>query len=545
MQMKRVAIITVFLTCFIGMQAQDLYRSTVKEYVKNNHAMFEPFINRYTESLNTITKQILTNFDDAQISAIIDDYSKKQLIDDLVDSLLIPVYKDAITQEEFQTQIALFQTPEGKIYQTHYANMMSKAGSESIDLKDLLLNLYGYILKGKPLTDIKINKKISKEFKNKYYQIADTSLVSYFAKSILDLYKEQFKGNEKQYNTINSYVKKNIGTFLINLCYESLTLDDLDFISRQKETGSQQRIENAMKGMMDNIVPYTQKILASYTKWLLRQKVVCEYLLRKIVEETNQEAKKENNNITCELSAKSFTYVLAGEKDIPDLKSLNSLLEKDKELVTNQFVYGFPLFENEEILRTIAYSQRDFIIAFNNISTGEKLQIEFTNEDIKNMVDHYQIISLTQKGLKFYENKSYDKALPLLIQAAEGGDITAQYNLSHIYNYGEGTVNKEEAMKWLSIVSEQNENKRYKADALNEMAYFYVEQKLYDKALTLINLAIETRPNEANYYDSKGEILYLMGNKKEAKEMWNKVVAIDPDFLQNHNSNLYRLLFKK
>ena len=97
-----------------------------------------------------------------------------------------------------------------------------------------------------------------------------------------------------------------------------------------------------------------------------------------------------------------------------------------------------------------------------------------------------------------------------------------------MYNYGKGIlINKEEAMKWLSIVSKQDKNKMYKAEALNEMAYYYFDQKQYDKALTMIESAIKIRPNEANYYDSKGEILYYMGDKKRAKEMWNKVITLE------------------
>ena len=49
-------------------------------------------------------------------------------------------------------------------------------------------------------------------------------------------------------------------------------------------------------------------------------------------------------------------------------------------------------------------------------------------------------------------------------------------------------------------------------------------------------------PDEANYYDSKGQYLYNKGDVKGAKMMWKKVKALKPSFEKNHNSNLQKLL---
>ena len=57
--------------------------------------------------------------------------------------------------------------------------------------------------------------------------------------------------------------------------------------------------------------------------------------------------------------------------------------------------------------------------------------------------------------------------------------------------------------------------------------------------------ALMQTPEEPNYYDSKGEILYRKGDKKGAKDMWQKVVSLDPDFANAHNSTLYFLLYGK
>lgn len=41
-------------------------------------------------------------------------------------------------------------------------------------------------------------------------------------------------------------------------------------------------------------------------------------------------------------------------------------------------------------------------------------------------------------------------------------------------------------------------------------------------------------PNEANFYDSKGEILLMQGKEKEALKMWQKVLELNPKFLDDY-----------
>ena len=84
-------------------------------------------------------------------------------------------------------------------------------------------------------------------------------------------------------------------------------------------------------------------------------------------------------------------------------------------------------------------------------------------------------------------------------------------------------------------------------DNLNELAYVEARKKNWSTALHSIDLAIELNPDEANYYDSKGEILLMKGDEKAAVKMWNKVMEIDPDFLSKHNGTtpLYQQLLER
>ena len=81
----------------------------------------------------------------------------------------------------------------------------------------------------------------------------------------------------------------------------------------------------------------------------------------------------------------------------------------------------------------------------------------------------------------------------------------------------------------------------------NAAAYAYARAKKYEKALETIDRAIAIMPEEANLYDSKGEILLMKGDEQEAVKMWHKIQELDPDFLQKYEgeSEFIRQLKKK
>ncbi len=87
----------------------------------------------------------------------------------------------------------------------------------------------------------------------------------------------------------------------------------------------------------------------------------------------------------------------------------------------------------------------------------------------------------------------------------------------------------------------------YLALAYNGQAYEYAKGDNFSKALETINRAIALMPEEAYYYDSKGEILLMMGDKQEAVKMWQKVLELDPDFLKKYEggTELYKQLKEK
>ena len=134
-------------------------------------------------------------------------------------------------------------------------------------------------------------------------------------------------------------------------------------------------------------------------------------------------------------------------------------------------------------------------------------------------------------------------ARSMMLKAAEGGYPKAQYELGGMYLNGNlFSRNVSKALYWYQAAAKQEKELKIKCEALNQISYIYADRHEYDKAIAAIDSAIALLPNNANYYDSKGEHLYKMGDKKGAKKMWEKVISLNPGFEKTNNSELKRLL---
>ena len=85
------------------------------------------------------------------------------------------------------------------------------------------------------------------------------------------------------------------------------------------------------------------------------------------------------------------------------------------------------------------------------------------------------------------------------------------------------------------------------AYCLNDLAGLYAMTRNFTKAIETIDRAISFMPQEANYYDTKGEILLMKGDEQGALEIWKKVLELNPKFVEQTGeySNLYKQLKAK
>lgn len=177
--------------------------------------------------------------------------------------------------------------------------------------------------------------------------------------------------------------------------------------------------------------------------------------------------------------------------------------------------------------------------------------------------------------------KDFTKAKEYLDRAAKNEYEEAYYILGNMYWQGFGVEqNYKTAVDWWYKCSRSYEDKRgidyliaiawrdgkgRKKDSnfyqmwmlncandvngLNELAYdFAIGQngwkKQLSQALIVIEEAIKLKPQDPNYYDSKGEFYSMQNNYEKAKEMWNKVKSIDASFYTKNNTELNKYILK-
>ena len=177
--------------------------------------------------------------------------------------------------------------------------------------------------------------------------------------------------------------------------------------------------------------------------------------------------------------------------------------------------------------------------------------------------------SLTTAEMANWAQKNHQKCAELIQGKTTGYIIDSDMISTHpclvyLLLNSATIVSKEDKQEWFDLYEKMNEDQIYslydilyrerhkllsiknkwdEAALLNQKAYDFAFAKKYDKALETINKAINKYPKEANLYDSKGEILLMMGDSDGALEMWKKVLKIDPNFLSTHSTSvLYKEL---
>lgn len=140
-------------------------------------------------------------------------------------------------------------------------------------------------------------------------------------------------------------------------------------------------------------------------------------------------------------------------------------------------------------------------------------------------------------------NENVGKAFEWTLKAAQLGDADAQYNVGVCYSKGKGVKQDyEQAVKWYSAAMEQNY-----AWAYNNIAYLYINgtgvPKNIQKAFEMVDKAIEIEPDNIQFYDTKGELYTIMGDRNNALKMWQQIVTKQPDF-ENKNTPFVQYMLK-
>ena len=224
------------------------------------------------------------------------------------------------------------------------------------------------------------------------------------------------------------------------------------------------------------------------------------------------------------------------------------------ELATTKSELARTKAENVSLKGSVAHNiDIDADISFEIPNPSEKDIEKWKNDNkdlckskIQSMLGNYEIPKAMKEDepclvYLVLKSKSIDEK-----EKQEWFDLYSLMNDEQIYKLYDILYRERYKLLQIEKKYEKRNQKEVKAEELNGQAYEQARKENWGNALGAINQAIELCPQEANYYDSKGEILLMQDsekNLKEAVKMWEKVIQLEPDFLLKHpNSNLYKEL---
>lgn len=202
---------------------------------------------------------------------------------------------------------------------------------------------------------------------------------------------------------------------------------------------------------------------------------------------------------------------------------------------SNNYYYTTPIIwkrAKDKLTITYYYSQTTFVYdkeATEGLSLRkqdeleeQRLKEERDAKSKKNTTETITIFQLEDDYLIFEDHPS---SPPIAFVSEEELDVI----IAQIENIAQAErESAAKAAEEAAKAAEQAEKVKIGND-LNSQAYSEMRQGQFDEAIASIDKAIELLPNDANYYDSKGEILYMKGDIEGAKAMWEKAISLDPE----------------
>lgn len=87
---------------------------------------------------------------------------------------------------------------------------------------------------------------------------------------------------------------------------------------------------------------------------------------------------------------------------------------------------------------------------------------------------------------------------------------------------------KDIAATYATIKQEQADKYNFAENQLNNLGYFYLGRKEFEKAIAIFKINADAFPDAYNVYDSYGEALLAQGDREEAIENYKKSVELNP-----------------
>ena len=319
--------------------------------------------------------------------------------------------------------------------------------------------------------------------------------------------------------------------------YASTDYDQLDEFNRQVqmyiEEGELQKADSMIrsKGDMGQRVIEYHNIVAANKKEreLLEQR-------EQNLEQSENGAAKAYEDIAQDLHRRHDIFIQEFKRDSA-LYCLKLIADMDTTNINAVWEYALECYNNDiRINDSEKYFQICLRISTHQNDSCDIIRLHFILAGVYEKLGDYEKCEILNK----YALEESERLLNDGDDYYRGVMLYAQFNFGNLYA-DIGDYDKSEEFFKLALKNCEQLYLQFPDSTEFDLAmiqvnfaYSYAGAKKYSEAIEMINKAIALMPTEANFYDSKGEILLMQGKNEEALEMWKKVIEINPVFLKDY-----------
>lgn len=256
---------------------QESYEQALKEYLSLNGTSSQMIdSNKIKSLLEEVNKQLLNDKDLPKSDELIEEYAASQMEKDMMSNVLIPMFKESVSEQDLKELVTMMNSKEGKQWKDNSEKAISAWGlnlgmsAMSIMLSDDDDETNNGLTPNKDCT------KSYQELFNQYYEDSQIEqLMNTMLPSMIPQAMKKLPSNEKvkkMFDKYRTYVQKNMKTLMLNCMFGTMTEGDLKFGINMFKKASYQNFIKAASKSISNIQEYGLAILNCYTTWLQEEK---------------------------------------------------------------------------------------------------------------------------------------------------------------------------------------------------------------------------------------------------------------------------------
>ena len=269
--MKRTTIIIAIFAIFcVAAHAQTSYHNAIKAYINSSPTVLESIKRPTTEPFQKINEIVMKNFNQQQSDALVKKYINGPFLDDLIDSLMVPIMEKNASISDLQTMTRFMTSNEGKQFQAHLAKMNANLKQFSEKAQKAVED----IMAGRTPKAEKPRPEIPQTYRQQFNRYHELTQLDNIGKQMMNVLKNQYNSSDQDIiKKFENDFNANMKIFYLTSCFNYLTASDINFGIKAYGSEAYKHIASSLNNLSENAQSRSMAIIGAYINWLGEQGV--------------------------------------------------------------------------------------------------------------------------------------------------------------------------------------------------------------------------------------------------------------------------------